>query len=200
MGRVLLERVIYSSELDRGFDIYELTPSAQLSANEIAAAKLVTMKEYNPQSQPKLTWPPAFVVVRSYLDQLVRNDGLANDKTSAISKSLEAAEKQSGAARADRVEQARRRSGRRCEGRQGFAARENDGVGNPSSCGGVEVTAGDTGLTNKKPPGSHPGAFRFHATPLRHRIELARTLTGPEYERATRRGVRSSAGTLAGRA
>jgi hypothetical protein len=91
---------IYSSELDRGFDIYELTPSAQLSANEIAAAKLVTMKEYNPQSQPKLTWPPAFVVVRSYLDQLVRNDGLANDKTLAISKSLEAAEKQSGAARA----------------------------------------------------------------------------------------------------
>jgi hypothetical protein len=91
---------IYSSELDRGFDIYELTPSARLSANEIAAAKLVTMKEYNPQSQPKLTWPPAFVVVRSYLDQLVRNDGLANDKTSAISKSLTAAEKQSGAARA----------------------------------------------------------------------------------------------------
>jgi hypothetical protein len=91
---------IYSSELDRGFDIYELTPSAKLSANEIAAAKLVTMKEYNPQSQPKLTWPPAFVVVRSYLDQLVRNDGLANDKTSAIAKSLDAAEKQSGAARA----------------------------------------------------------------------------------------------------
>src|SRR3954447_12048441 len=78
--------MIYSSELDRGFDIYELTPSAQLSKNEIAAAKLVTMKEYNPQSQPKLTWPAAFVVVRSYLDQLVRNDGLANDKTTAISK------------------------------------------------------------------------------------------------------------------
>jgi hypothetical protein len=92
--------MIYSSELDRGFDIYELTPSAQLSANEIAAAKLVTMKEYNPQSQPKLTWPAAFPVVRSYLDQLVRNDGLSNDKTSAIAKSLEAAEKQSGAARA----------------------------------------------------------------------------------------------------
>src|SRR5438874_4957768 len=91
---------IYSSELDRGFDILELVPSEKLSANEIAAAKLVTLKEYNPQSQPKLVWPAAFPVVRSYLDQLVRNDGLASDKTSAIAKSLDAAEKQSGAARA----------------------------------------------------------------------------------------------------
>ena len=41
MGRVLLERLIYSSELDRGFDILELQPSDQLSENEIAAAKLV---------------------------------------------------------------------------------------------------------------------------------------------------------------
>ncbi|HEY4130154.1 MAG TPA: hypothetical protein VGM50_06030, partial [Gemmatimonadaceae bacterium] len=91
--------MIYSSELDRGFDIYEMTPSAQLSKNEIAAAKLVQMKEYNPQSQPKLVWPAAFPVVRSYLDQLVRNGGLAADKTSAIDKALTAAEAQKGAAR-----------------------------------------------------------------------------------------------------
>ena len=91
---------IYSSELDRGFDVLELVPSDKLSANEIAAAKLVRLKEYNPQSQPKLVWPAAFPVVRSYLDQLVRNDGLTSDKTSAIAKALDAAEKQSGAARA----------------------------------------------------------------------------------------------------
>ena len=90
---------VYSSELDRGFDIYELTPSAQLSANELAAAKLVQMKEYNPQSQPKFTWPAAFPVVRSYLDQLVRNNGLSSDRTKAIGTALDAAEKQSGAAR-----------------------------------------------------------------------------------------------------
>jgi hypothetical protein len=60
--------MIYSSELDRGFDVLELQPSDQLSANEIAAAKLVTMTEYNPQSQPKFVWPAAFPVVRSYLD------------------------------------------------------------------------------------------------------------------------------------
>ena len=91
--------MIYSSELDRGFDIMELTPSAQLSANEIAAAKLVKLQEYNPQSQPKYTWPAAFVVVRSYLDQLGRNNGLAAARRTAISAALTAAEKQTGAAR-----------------------------------------------------------------------------------------------------
>src|SRR5437868_937278 len=35
--------LIYSSELDRGFDIMELLPSDQLSANEIEAAKLVRL-------------------------------------------------------------------------------------------------------------------------------------------------------------
>jgi hypothetical protein len=91
---------VYSSELDRGFDIYELTPSPQLSANELAAAKLVTLKEYNPQSQPKLVWPAAFPVVRSYLDQLVRNEGLAADRTTAVGAALDAAEAKKGAARA----------------------------------------------------------------------------------------------------
>jgi hypothetical protein len=90
---------IYSSEMDRGFDIFELLPSDELSANEIAAAKLVRYKEYNPQSQPKIEWPAAFPVVRSYLDQLVRWKGLAPARTSAIASALDAAEKQSGAAR-----------------------------------------------------------------------------------------------------
>jgi hypothetical protein len=92
--------LIFSSELDRGMDILELTPSAQLSANEIAAAKLVRFDNYNPQSQPKMTWPPAFVVVRSYLDQLVRNGGLASERTAAISSALDIAEMKGGAARA----------------------------------------------------------------------------------------------------
>jgi hypothetical protein len=92
--------MIYSSELDRGFDVYELTPSEHLSANELAAAKLVTLEEYNPQSQPKLVWPAAFPVVRSYLDQLVRNQGLSADRTSAVATALDAAEQKSGAARA----------------------------------------------------------------------------------------------------
>jgi len=93
--------MIYSSELDRGFDILELQPTDQLSKNEIEAAKLVKFEEYNPQSQPKIVWPAAFPVVRSYLDQLVRWKGLSSERTTAIGNSLDAAEKQEGKARRD---------------------------------------------------------------------------------------------------
>jgi len=90
---------IYSSEMARGLDILELVPGPMLSANEIAAAKLVRWSEFNPQSQPKVTWPAAFPVVRSYLDQLVRNEGLAPARTTAIGRALDAAEGQRGGAR-----------------------------------------------------------------------------------------------------
>jgi hypothetical protein len=90
---------IFSSEMDRGFDIFELLPSDELSANEIAAARLVKWSEYNPQSQPKIEWPAAFPVVRSYLDQLVRWNGLASARTTAIAAALDAAEKQTGRSR-----------------------------------------------------------------------------------------------------
>ncbi len=90
---------IYSSELDRGFDILELVPSDLISSNEIEAAKLVHLAEYNPQSQPKLEWPAAFPVVRSFLDQLMRGNGLAAARTTAIARALDAAEKRSGGAR-----------------------------------------------------------------------------------------------------
>lgn len=90
---------VYSSEMARGLDILELMPTDKLSANELAAARLVRFDEFNPQSQPKIVWPAAFPVVRSYLDQLVRNDGLASARTSAIDAALTTAEARSGAAR-----------------------------------------------------------------------------------------------------
>jgi hypothetical protein len=90
---------VYSSELARGLDILELLPTEQLSANELAAAKLVTMTEYNPQSQPKLVWPATFPVVRSYLDQLTRNNGISKQRISATASALDQAERQRGAAR-----------------------------------------------------------------------------------------------------
>ncbi|HEY2895578.1 MAG TPA: hypothetical protein VGJ12_00460, partial [Gemmatimonadaceae bacterium] len=90
---------IYSSELDRGFDVLELTPGDAFSKNELEAAKLVHMEDYNPQSQPKIVWPPAFVVVRAYLDQLVRGKGLAEQRTTTIAGALDAAENESGSAR-----------------------------------------------------------------------------------------------------
>lgn len=96
--------LIYSSELDRGFDILEILPSDALSANEIAAAKLVHLEQYNPQSQPHIEWPAAFPVVRAYLDQLIRGNGLPAARTTAIARSLDAAERQDGSARRTALE------------------------------------------------------------------------------------------------
>ena len=90
---------IYSSEIARGLDIVELTPTANLSANEIAASKLIKFDEYNPQSQPKIVWPAAYPVVRSYVDQLQRKSSLAAARITAINAALDASEKQTGVAR-----------------------------------------------------------------------------------------------------
>ena len=95
---------IYSSELDRGFDILELEPSDHLSKNEIEAAKLVRFAQYNPQTQPKIEWPAAFPVIRSYLDQLVRGNGLTVERTTAIARALDAAEQQTGRTRREALE------------------------------------------------------------------------------------------------
>jgi hypothetical protein len=98
-GAYYYNGLVYSSELARGLDVIELLPTDKISANELAAAKLVKLSELNPQSQPHIVWPAAFPVVRSYLDQLVRGNGLSAARTSAIDKSLAAAERQSGSAR-----------------------------------------------------------------------------------------------------
>ena len=90
---------IYGSEIARGLDVFKLTPTADLSQNEIDAAKLVRFDRLNPQSQPKLVWPAAFPVARAYVDQLVRDNGLPARRTSAISSALKRAERLSGAAR-----------------------------------------------------------------------------------------------------
>jgi hypothetical protein len=91
---------VYGSDIARGLDVFELTPTADLTQNEIDAAKLVRFDQLNPQSQPKLVWPPAFAVARAYVDQLVRDNGLPAARTSAISSALTSAERLSGAARA----------------------------------------------------------------------------------------------------
>jgi uncharacterized protein (DUF305 family) len=68
---------IYGSEILRGLDVLQLAPSEHLSANEIAAAELVRMDQFNPQLQTKIKWQASFVVVRAYLDQLARNPATA---------------------------------------------------------------------------------------------------------------------------
>ncbi|MEO8635697.1 MAG: hypothetical protein ABI587_10520 [Gemmatimonadales bacterium] len=93
--------VMVSSEISRGLDIFELTPSAFISQNEIDAAKLVHFDFFNTQDQQKLVWPASFAVARSYLDQLERSKGLAAGKIAATRTALASAEKLSGPARKD---------------------------------------------------------------------------------------------------
>jgi hypothetical protein len=90
---------LYSSEISRGLDVFELVPSGFLTRNEIEAAKLVHFDFLNVQGQPKLSWPPNFVVARALVDQLTRSKGLTPERLTAIRTDLASAEQASGAAR-----------------------------------------------------------------------------------------------------
>src|SRR5690606_39612299 len=91
---------IYSSEIARGLDIFELTPSEFLTQNEIDAAKTVRFREFNAQEQKKFTWPPSFALARAYLDQLERNSGLAAARIAEVRSELARAERMAGQQRA----------------------------------------------------------------------------------------------------
>jgi hypothetical protein len=93
--------VMVSSEISRGLDIFELTPSGFISQNEIDAAKTVHLDYLNVQGQPKLAWPPSFALARAYLDQLERSKGFESGRIAAVREGLASAEKASGAARQD---------------------------------------------------------------------------------------------------
>src|SRR6266478_1065315 len=53
---------IYGSEIARGLDVFELTPTKFLTQNEIDAAKAVRVPELNVQNQQKIEWPAQLVV------------------------------------------------------------------------------------------------------------------------------------------
>jgi hypothetical protein len=80
---------IYGAEIARGLDVLRLKPSDQLTANEIEAARLVRLDEFNSQLQPKVTWPTTPVVARAYLDQLTRGKGLSPDRAAAVKSALD---------------------------------------------------------------------------------------------------------------
>jgi hypothetical protein len=92
---------IVSSEIARGFDVFELTPSGLLSQNEIDAAKTVHLDYLNAQGQPKFIWPASFSLARAYVDQLERSGGLSGSQVASIRSSLSSAESASGGARRD---------------------------------------------------------------------------------------------------
>jgi hypothetical protein len=92
--------VIVSSEIARGLDIFELTPSALLSQNEIDAARTVVFDHFNVQGQQRIVWPPSFALVRAYLDQIERTSGLTPSRIAEVRERITSAESQSGAGRA----------------------------------------------------------------------------------------------------
>jgi hypothetical protein len=91
--------VIASSEITRGLDLFELTPSDMLSQNEIDAAKSVHLEYLNVQDQPKFSWRASFSLARAYADQLERSNGLRSDRLAAVRQTLSSAESASTAAK-----------------------------------------------------------------------------------------------------
>jgi hypothetical protein len=83
---------IYGSEIARGLDVFELTPTKFLTQNEIDAAKSVQVPELNVQDQQKMEWPANLVVAKAYLDQLARSQALPAGRISKLQKAIRSAE------------------------------------------------------------------------------------------------------------
>jgi hypothetical protein len=95
----------YGSEIARGFDVHSLTPTDQLSENEIAAAREAQVERLNVQHQDPLSWDPSFAVVRSFRDQLERAGDIDAETLAQVDKFVDRAERfwsgpQANAARA----------------------------------------------------------------------------------------------------
>lgn len=84
---------VLGSEIARGFDTLAFTPTAMLSANEIAAAAEVRMDEFNAQLQSKIVNQPSFAVTRSFVDQAERDGSLAGKALTEVRKHVDQAEK-----------------------------------------------------------------------------------------------------------
>ena len=91
--------LLYSSEIGRGLDVLRLTPTDQLTQNEIDAAATVRLERFNPQTQPRVVWPASFVVARAYLDQLRRGTAVPADRLNTLTNELASLERQDAAAR-----------------------------------------------------------------------------------------------------
>jgi hypothetical protein len=80
---------IYGSEISRGVDIFKLKPSEFLTQNELDAAMLIRSNEFNPQEQPRVTWPASTIVAKAYLDQLVRSKAVTAERAKAVGNALD---------------------------------------------------------------------------------------------------------------
>ena len=87
---------VLASEIARGFDSLGLTPSAQMSVNEIAAAQEVEQAQFNAQLQTKIVNAPSFAVTRAYIDQAERDGSLSGKALTEVRKHVDQAEQLAG--------------------------------------------------------------------------------------------------------
>lgn len=83
---------IVNSEIARGLDIFDLTPSPFLTENEIAAAKTVQWDYLNAQGQPKAVWPKTMHLAKAYVDQLDRANAVDGTALTALRQGIANAE------------------------------------------------------------------------------------------------------------
>ncbi len=83
---------VYGSEIARGLDVFELTPTKFLTQNEIDAAKTVQVAELNVQNQEKIVWNNQLIVARAYIDQLERSQTLDSKQIADLRQAIGKAE------------------------------------------------------------------------------------------------------------
>lgn len=84
---------IYGSEIARGLDILELTPTKFLTQNEIDAAKSMKVGEFNVQNQQRIVYPRSLTIAKAYVDQLERSQALASNQIADVRNAIQNAEK-----------------------------------------------------------------------------------------------------------
>ena len=84
---------IYGSEIARGLDVFQLTPTKFLTQNEIDAARTVLVADLNVQNQQKIEWPAKLIVAKAYVDQLSRSQALPASRITQLEKAIQSAER-----------------------------------------------------------------------------------------------------------
>lgn len=83
---------VYGNEIFLGFDSWALTPTEDLSAAEIAAARAATVGELNAQLQEPIVHAPSFTLVRATYDQAVRAGALDAEEAADVQRFVDRAE------------------------------------------------------------------------------------------------------------
>jgi hypothetical protein len=82
---------IFGSEIARGVDAFEMSPTEDLTQNEIDAANTIVLDEHNAMSLRRFHWAPSFPLVRAYTDQAERA-GLAQNHLDNVRRFVDRAE------------------------------------------------------------------------------------------------------------